>query len=182
MAIYSRTVNAQEKLCQRPRDALPLVQGRRRGHPQIFEEYTRRKRENNVLDYDDLLLFWKVLCKVPGTGDTVADRFEHILVDEYQDTNALQAADPAGHAQDTTRTSWWSATMPSRSTRSGPPRSATSSTSPSSSPARRVVTLEQNYRSIEPILDRLQRGDGAGRGAVHQESLVEARPQARSRS
>ena len=55
----------------------------------VFQE---RKRERNVMDYDDLLLNWKkLLITKPEIADLYADQFQHILVDEYQDTNKLQA-------------------------------------------------------------------------------------------
>ncbi len=55
----------------------------------IFQE---RKKERNVMDYDDLLLNWKrLLVEKPHIADLYAGQFEHILVDEYQDTNRLQA-------------------------------------------------------------------------------------------
>jgi DNA helicase-2/ATP-dependent DNA helicase PcrA len=51
-----------------------------------------RKRARNVMDYDDLLLNWKrLLLEKPEVANLYADQFEHILVDEYQDTNKLQA-------------------------------------------------------------------------------------------
>jgi len=55
--------------------------------------YAQRKKALNVLDFDDLLCLWLALLEEDaGLGDYYADRFEHILIDEYQDTNALQAA------------------------------------------------------------------------------------------
>jgi len=55
----------------------------------LFQE---RKRERNVMDYDDLLLNWKrLLIEKPEIADVYAEQFQHILVDEYQDTNKLQA-------------------------------------------------------------------------------------------
>jgi DNA helicase-2/ATP-dependent DNA helicase PcrA len=54
--------------------------------------YIERKRERNVMDYDDLLLNWKrLLIEKPDIANVYAEQFEHILVDEYQDTNKLQA-------------------------------------------------------------------------------------------
>jgi DNA helicase-2/ATP-dependent DNA helicase PcrA len=54
--------------------------------------YQERKRERNVMDYDDLLLNWKrLLITKPEIADLYAEQFQHILVDEYQDTNRLQA-------------------------------------------------------------------------------------------
>ena len=54
--------------------------------------YHDRKRARNAMDYDDLLLNWKkLLVEKPEIADVYAEQFEHILVDEYQDTNKLQA-------------------------------------------------------------------------------------------
>ena len=54
--------------------------------------YMDRKRERNVMDYDDLLLNWKrLLIEKPDIAAVYAEQFQHILVDEYQDTNKLQA-------------------------------------------------------------------------------------------
>ncbi|MGC2238773.1 MAG: ATP-dependent helicase, partial [Pyrinomonadaceae bacterium] len=55
----------------------------------LFQE---RKLARNVMDYDDLLLNWKrLLISKPAIADVYAEQFQHILVDEYQDTNKLQA-------------------------------------------------------------------------------------------
>ncbi|MEK7723219.1 MAG: ATP-dependent helicase, partial [Acidobacteriota bacterium] len=54
--------------------------------------YAERKLERNVMDYDDLLLNWKkLLISKPEIAEVYAEQFQHILVDEYQDTNKLQA-------------------------------------------------------------------------------------------
>ncbi|HWQ36547.1 MAG TPA: UvrD-helicase domain-containing protein [Blastocatellia bacterium] len=54
--------------------------------------YQERKRERNAMDYDDLLLNWKrLMIEKPEIAAVYRDQFEHILVDEYQDTNTLQA-------------------------------------------------------------------------------------------
>ncbi len=54
--------------------------------------YMERKKERNVMDYDDLLLNWKrLLIEKPDIANVYAEQFQHILVDEYQDTNKLQA-------------------------------------------------------------------------------------------
>ena len=45
-----------------------------------------------MLDYDDLLLYWGELMQVPELAADVGALFDHVLVDEYQDTNALQAS------------------------------------------------------------------------------------------
>ena len=66
----------------------PLTQAIKR----VDTIYMERKRERNVMDYDDLLLNWKrLLMEKPDIAALYADQFQHILVDEYQDTNKLQA-------------------------------------------------------------------------------------------
>jgi DNA helicase II / ATP-dependent DNA helicase PcrA len=61
--------------------------------PRFAEAYAQLKRERHVLDYDDLLDFWlQLLTEKPTVADYFAQRFRHVLVDEYQDTNTLQAA------------------------------------------------------------------------------------------
>ena len=56
----------------------------------VFTAYTQRKRRHHVLDYDDLLLYWRALAASSETGNAVRNLFDHVLVDEYQDTNAIQ--------------------------------------------------------------------------------------------
>jgi DNA helicase II / ATP-dependent DNA helicase PcrA len=90
-AIYSRTVNAEAKLARVVRDNYPWCGDELEGMKAVFSAYTARKREANVLDYDDLLLFWRALAGSPEAGSSLAASFDHILVDEYQDTNRLQA-------------------------------------------------------------------------------------------
>ena len=54
--------------------------------------YQQRKIERNAMDYDDLLQNWKrLLIEKPEIGDLYSQQFKYILVDEYQDTNKLQA-------------------------------------------------------------------------------------------
>jgi len=150
--IYSHTVNAQRSLddvlarhfpwCGDDRDAMAL----------IFDAYIDRKKAQHVLDYDDLLLFWAALCDTPKTGPTVADRFLHILVDEYQDTNALQAQILKGMRQ-----TYRNLTVVGDDAQSIYSFRAASIRNildfPEQFPGAHVVTLEQNYRSTNEILD-----------------------------
>ncbi len=58
----------------------------------IYADYTRRKQDRNLVDYDDLLLFWALMLEAsPELAGRIAGLYDHILVDEYQDTNILQA-------------------------------------------------------------------------------------------
>jgi DNA helicase-2/ATP-dependent DNA helicase PcrA len=90
-AIYSRTINAGAKLIDVVGRHYPWCLDEVDGLREIFVAYTARKRERNVLDYDDLLLHWKALAWESQTRSQLASMFDHVLVDEYQDTNALQA-------------------------------------------------------------------------------------------
>ncbi len=56
----------------------------------IYKEYCKRKKENNLMDYDDLLLNWNNLLLIPEIREEISKQFEYILIDEYQDTNTLQ--------------------------------------------------------------------------------------------
>ncbi|MDF9828471.1 DNA helicase-2/ATP-dependent DNA helicase PcrA [Ereboglobus sp. PH5-10] len=60
--------------------------------PPFAAAYEKKKREQNVCDYDDLLEYWlRLLQKSPSVTQYFSERFRHILVDEYQDTNTVQA-------------------------------------------------------------------------------------------
>ena len=58
----------------------------------LFAAYVEAKQNQNVLDYDDLLLYWAQMMAEPAIATDVAGHFDHVLVDEYQDTNRLQAS------------------------------------------------------------------------------------------
>ena len=57
----------------------------------LFKKYSESKRTMNVMDYDDLLLYWYYMVKEKAIAESIGRRFDHILVDEYQDTNKLQS-------------------------------------------------------------------------------------------
>jgi ATP-dependent DNA helicase UvrD/PcrA len=150
--IYSRTVNAQTKLREVLQTEFPWCAEELDGIRQIFEAYTDRKREHHCLDYDDLLLYWHALARTRGGGDRVASMFDHILVDEYQDTNALQAdilcaTRPSGAdvmvVGDDAQAIYAFRAATVRNILEFPDRF----------PGTRLVRLEQNYRSTQPILD-----------------------------
>jgi DNA helicase-2/ATP-dependent DNA helicase PcrA len=89
--MYSRTVNAQRPLSSvLPRD-FPWCADEASGVRAVFEAYTVRKREQHLVDFDDLLLWWRALALADGGAGVMARLWDHVLVDEYQDTNALQA-------------------------------------------------------------------------------------------
>ena len=90
-AILSRVVNAQQPLSEVLERHFPWCRDDRDDLRATFTAYTERKRAHHILDYDDLLRFWCALHATPETQQLLAERFDHVLVDEYQDTNALQA-------------------------------------------------------------------------------------------
>ena len=58
----------------------------------LFRAYTARKRARNLLDFDDLLLLWQAALADPAAGPVLRGMFDAVLVDEYQDVNAVQAS------------------------------------------------------------------------------------------
>src|SRR3546814_21181845 len=58
----------------------------------LFAGYVEAKQAQNVLDYDDLLLYWAQMVAEPDLAAEIGGRFDPVLVDEYQDTNPPQAA------------------------------------------------------------------------------------------
>jgi DNA helicase II / ATP-dependent DNA helicase PcrA len=88
--IYSRTVNAQTPLSEVLAESFPWCDEHRDALAQSFRAYGARKRALGLLDLDDLLLYWRALAADEVIGARMADAFEHVLVDEYQDVNGLQ--------------------------------------------------------------------------------------------
>ena len=91
LEIYSKCVNSRQPIKKVVPRNFPWCAGSEDQMAQLFAAYTDRKQQIHVVDYDDLLLFWSHLMETTEAGPRVASRFDHILVDEYQDTNALQA-------------------------------------------------------------------------------------------
>ncbi len=151
-AIYSRTVNAQVPLQAVLERTYPWCTQERDGIREVFVRYVERKRAANVLDYDDLLLYWRALAHDPGAGPRMAGLFDHMLVDEYQDTNALQADVLAGLFARGVRNLMvvGDDAQAIYSFRAATVRNILGF--PSAFPGARVIRLEQNYRSTPSIL------------------------------
>jgi DNA helicase II / ATP-dependent DNA helicase PcrA len=118
----------------------------------LFAGYVLAKQAGNVLDYDDLLLYWAELAADPAFAAELGGRFDHVLVDEYQDTNRLQAAillglKPDGRGVtvvgDDAQSIYSFRAAEVRNILDFPGHFA---------PRARIVTLERNYRSTAPIL------------------------------
>lgn len=92
LAIYSRVVNTGATLAQVLEHAFPWCREWERDLRALFAAYVAAKQTQNILDYDDLLLYWSRMASEPAIASDLGQRFDHVLVDEYQDTNRLQAA------------------------------------------------------------------------------------------
>jgi ATP-dependent DNA helicase UvrD/PcrA len=152
LAIYSRAVNATDPLDAVLRKQFPWCAEWEADLRSLFDAYVEAKQAQHVLDYDDLLLYWAELMKVAALADDIGARFDHVLVDEYQDTNPLQAAilrglKPNGLGLtvvgDDAQAIYGFRAASVRNILDFPNQFATPAT---------VVTLEQNYRSTQPIL------------------------------
>ncbi len=151
-SIYSRTVNARTRLREVVEREFPWCAEEVDGIRSVFQAYVERKRSRNVLDYDDLLLYWQSLATTPSTAGVLAGLFDHVLVDEYQDTNALQGEILRGMrpGDSAAVTAVGDDAQAIYAFRSATNRNILDF--PATFPGTRVVLLEQNYRSTSPIL------------------------------
>ena len=156
MAIYSRCVNAREKLERVLTQHFPWCKDWHDELKQLFDGYVDRKEAAGVLDYDDLLVFWSALLADPNSGDAIRKLFDCILVDEYQDTNTLQAEllyrlSPEGKGLtvvgDDAQSIYAFRAATVRNILDFPKHYKNAT----------IVTLEQNYRSTQPILEATNR-------------------------
>jgi DNA helicase-2/ATP-dependent DNA helicase PcrA len=92
LAIYSRCVNSRQPLEQVLEGTYAWCQDHLSQIKHVFTEYTKRKLQRNLLDYDDLLLYLDHALTADDVGTSIASNFQHVLVDEYQDTNLVQAS------------------------------------------------------------------------------------------
>jgi DNA helicase-2/ATP-dependent DNA helicase PcrA len=91
LSIYSFAINSGKSIERVLAENFPWCLEWEKDLRRLFEAYAAAKQRQNVLDYDDLLLYW---AEMMGNDDLAAEmggRFDHILVDEYQDTNRLQS-------------------------------------------------------------------------------------------
>ncbi|MFH5804925.1 ATP-dependent helicase [Alienimonas sp. DA493] len=90
-AIVSRSANSGETVAEVVETRYPHLLQHEANLRRLFDLYDEAKGEQNLLDFDDLLLFWEALAADPEAGPALRLRFPRVLVDEYQDTNVLQA-------------------------------------------------------------------------------------------
>jgi DNA helicase-2/ATP-dependent DNA helicase PcrA len=153
LAIYSRVVNSRDSLGEVLQSTFPWCSEWEEQLKRLFGAYVDAKQEQNVLDYDDLLLFWAEMASDPELGPELGALFDHVLVDEYQDTNRLQAAIIQGMKPDGQGVMVVGDDAQSiYSFRGATVRNILDFPQAFSQPAQ-VITLDRNYRSTQPILD-----------------------------
>ncbi|HEX2493060.1 MAG TPA: ATP-dependent helicase, partial [Steroidobacter sp.] len=91
LAIYSHRVNSQLSLKRTLDESFPWCSDWTDELTQLYRRYVEVKHAQRLLDYDDLLLYWRLLVQEPRLTREIGDRFDHVLIDEYQDANTLQA-------------------------------------------------------------------------------------------
>lgn len=153
LAIYSRVVNSGAPLADVLMKHYPWCAGWEAQLKQLFAGYVTAKQEQGVLDYDDLLLGWAQMVSDPVLATDIGGKWDHVLVDEYQDTNRLQAdillgMKPDGRGLtvvgDDAQSIYAFRAATVRNILDFPGQFK---------PEARIVTLDRNYRSTKPILD-----------------------------
>ena len=153
LAIYSRCVNTQRPLADTLDKTYPWCADWADELAELFRHYVLRKQQCQSLDYDDLLLYWSHLVAEPEFAEEIGSWFDHVLVDEYQDTNLVQAQilnalKPDGSGVTVVgddAQSIYSFRAADVENILGFPDQYM--------PSAKVITLEQNYRSTQPLLD-----------------------------
>ena len=152
LSIYSRKMNSGEDLDYILKKLYPWCVRWKEELKTIFKEYTTLKQKRGTLDYDDLLLYWYYLLEDPRAAERISGRFDHILVDEYQDTNKLQSDILTGMRRSIKNVMAVGDDAQSiYSFRAATVRNMLDF--PKIFPGTGVITLEQNYRSSPPILN-----------------------------
>jgi DNA helicase-2/ATP-dependent DNA helicase PcrA len=153
LAIYSHRVNTGAPLRDTLDTVFPWCAQWEDELARLFRSYVDRKLSSHALDYDDLLLYWDAIMADAALAAEIGGLFDHVLVDEYQDTNALQARilralrpDGAGVTVvgDDAQAIYSFRAATVENILGFPSQYA---------PAAGVVALERNYRSTQRILD-----------------------------
>ncbi len=153
LAIYSHRVNTRFALERTLAEVFPWCAQWHDELKLLFSRYVEMKLQQQVLDFDDLLVYWHALMHEGTLASDVGSLYDHVLVDEYQDTNTLQAEilialKPTGAGLcvvgDDAQSIYAFRAATIENILGFPAHFA---------PPSHVVTLEENYRSSQPILD-----------------------------
>lgn len=152
LSIYSRCVNAQTPIETVLTRSFPWCAAWGAELRELFAAYVEAKQQQNVLDYDDLLLYWAQTMADPALAAEIGERFDHVMVDEYQDTNRLQSAILLGLKPDGRGLTVVGDDAQSiYAFRAATIRNILDFPAAFTPPAE-IVTLDQNYRSTQGIL------------------------------
>ena len=150
-ALYSRHINTDRTVEDLLRDGFPQYVDDLADIGRVFGEYVERKHARNLVDYDDLLLFWAAMLESEPLAAQIRARYDHVLVDEYQDTNALQSRILRGLcASHGNVTAVGDDAQSIYAFRGATVRNILDF--PAQFPGTTIVTLDRNYRSTQPIL------------------------------
>lgn len=151
-SLYSRQINTDKPIADMLAEGWPHFLSWAGDIELVFADYIKRKAERNLLDYDDLLLSWALLLEHdPTIAAQIRELYEHVLVDEYQDTNPLQSRILRGLCSHGRITVVGDDAQSIYAFRGATIRNILDF--PYQFPGTQIVTLEQNYRSVPPILD-----------------------------
>ena len=151
LAIYSHRVNTQGTLRETLDTVFPWCAEWEEELTRLYRAYVARKLEQQALDYDDLLLYWHAMLEDERLAREMGGEFDHLLVDEYQDTNVLQAGilrrlRPDGEGLTVVGDDAQAIYSFRAATVENIRRFAADFSS-------HVISLEENYRSTQAILD-----------------------------
>ncbi len=150
--VYSRTVNLQRTLSEVLAEHYPWCRDDHAELAAVFREVTARKRSSQLLDYDDLLLYWQAAMNEPTLAAAIAGAVDHVLVDEYQDVNSLQVDIVAAFHRLGTGVSVVGDDMQAIfGFRAASPDHILSFGATFA--GAQIVKLERNHRSTQPVLD-----------------------------
>ncbi len=150
--IFSRVVNKGLSLQEVIENDYPHFESHLETIGRLHQLFEIRKQEHRFLDYDDLLVYLRrLLAEYPDVQDRISNRFHYIMVDEYQDTNTIQAE----ILYLLTRTNQNIMVVGDDAQSIYAFRGANFRNIidfPKRFPATRIVSLEENYRSNQPVL------------------------------
>ena len=151
-SLFSRSVNKVTPLEDIIYDDYPHFSTHMDALGQLYIAYTVHKNRHNLMDYDDLLIiFHRLLKEFPDIRQQISSAFEYIMVDEYQDTNQIQAdiiyllAGEHSNVMvvgDDSQSIYAFRGAEIKNILSFPDRF----------PGTTIIRLEENYRSVQPIL------------------------------